>query len=68
MCKWIEEVHEYLYIDYFYNDVCTLQGPGALQVRVLHNESHSLCGYLGKILVNARHEQVKTVVMEEAPS
>lgn len=46
----------YIYDLFIYNDFHTAQGSRDIRVRGLQSKKHSLCGYVGKIIINPRHE------------
>lgn len=53
---------------FFYSGVHSVQGSGATRCRELQSKIHSLCRYLGKIVVNPRLEKAKIVVFSKTAS
>lgn len=51
--------------DLFFLHFHSVQGQRATRGRVLQRKSHSLCTYVGKITVNSKLGQVKTLVIRE---
>lgn len=61
----LEDFFCFVFAYVFYNDIHPIQGPRATGGREIQSKKHSLCWYMGKIMVGSRIEQVKIVVIRK---